>query len=405
MIELVNRFVRSKRGNIVVMAALATPAIVGFCGLAGETGYWYYRQRDMQGAVDVAAYDGAVALRSGANAGTVTLNATNGAESNGWNSAAGTITVNTPPQSGTHETSNAVEVILTENEQRFFTKIFSSGTVPIQVRAVAVYNKNGNACILALDKSLSGAVTFWGSSGVALTNCDAYSDSISTTGFLVGGNGSASMPCALSVGGFSASSGLSLTACTSPTANAPYMADPYASLPAPTIPNSCAGAGHGGTLSPGHYCGGLTLGGTVSLNPGTYVIDGGTLKTNGNSVVTGSGVTFYLTNGATVDFNGNASLTLSAPTSGTYSGILMYGDRSQTTAVNKLNGTASSVMTGTVYFPTQEVEMLGNFTGSSGCMQIVADQVYYSGNSSFSDNCSAYGMNNLSEPGQITVAE
>ncbi len=400
----VSGFFRARSGNIAVTAALVMPALLGFCGLAGESGFWYFRQRDMQGAADIAAYDGALALRGGATSAVAASSATSGAETSGWNSSIGTITVNTPPVTGTHMTSNAIEVILTENEPRYFSRLFSNGTVPIRVRAVAIYNPNGNTCMLALDKSISGAITFWGNTGVTLTNCDAYSDSISSSGFDVGGSSSATMPCAISVGGVSATSGLTLTSCPSPTTNAAYMPDPYARLPAPSIPNGCAST-NGSTLNPGHYCSGLTLKGTTTLNPGVYVIDGGTLKTNGNSSVSGSGVTFYLTNGASISMNGNATLNLSAPTSGTYSGILFYGDRSQGFAVNKVNGTASSVMTGAMYFPTQEVEMLGNFSGAGGCMQIVADQIYMSGSSTFSTNCSAYGLSNLAEPGKVLVAE
>jgi hypothetical protein len=252
---------------------------------------------------------------------------------------------------------------------------------------------------------MSGAVTFYGNTTGTLTNCDAYSDSISSSGFLVGGSASASMPCGLSVGGVSATSGLTLTSCPAPVINAPYTPDPYRNLPAPSIPNGCAN-GNKTTLNPGHYCGGLNLNGTsTTLKPGTYIIDGGTLKTNGGTTVTGTGVTFYLTNGATADLNGNATVNLSAPTSGTYSGVLLYGDRSQAFAVNKINGNASSLMTGAMYFPTQEVEMLGDFSGSGGCMQIVADQVYMSGNSTFSDDCTAYGMANIPNPGTIAMAE
>jgi hypothetical protein len=251
---------------------------------------------------------------------------------------------------------------------------------------------------------MNGAVTFWGSTGATLTSCDAYSDSISPSGFMVGGNGTASMPCALSVGGVSATSGLTLTSCAAPKANAPYLKDPYASVPAPSIPNGCSN-GNKSTLDPGRYCGGLNLNGTVAMKPGVYVVDGGTLKTNGSSSVTGSGVTIYLTNGATVSMNGNATVNLSAPTSGTYSGILLFGDRSQAFASNTVNGTAASVMTGALYFASQEVQMVGNFSGTGGCMQIVADQVYLSGNSSFSTNCTAYGMANLPEPGTIVMAE
>src|SRR6185312_2527509 len=117
---------------------------------------------------------------------------------NGWVSSSGTITVNTPPTSGTHKTNHAVEVILTENEQRYFTAIFKTGTVHIQTRAVAVYNDLGNACLLGLDKTKSATVQFWGNTTSTFTGCNVYSDSMSSTGFQVGGSASTTMPCALS---------------------------------------------------------------------------------------------------------------------------------------------------------------------------------------------------------------
>ena len=59
-----------------------------------------------------------------------------------------------------------------------------------------------------------------------------------------------------------------------------------------------------------------------------------------------------------------ATVNLTAPTSGTYKGVLLYGDRTGTFTSNKINGTASSTMTGAMYFPSQEVDMLGNFSGA-----------------------------------------
>lgn len=401
---LVARFIQSRRANVAIIAGLALPAMVGFCGLAGETSYWYFRQRNLQAAVDTAAYDAAISLRSGNSTSTITTVASNDATSSGWHSSSGTITVHTPPTSGTHETSDAVEVILTENEQRYFTALFSSGTVPIKTRAVAVYSPLGYACLLALNKSASGAVKFWGSSNSNFTDCNVYSDSISSTGFQIGGSSTTTLPCALSVGGFSVSSGLTLTSCANTISAAPYIPDPYSSLPAPTIPSTCTN-GSTSSLTPGKYCNGLTINSTSTMATGVYVISGGTLKINANAVLSGTGVTIYLTNGATISMNGNATVTLSAPTSGTYSGILLYGDRSQTTAVNKINGTASSSMTGAIYFPTQEVDVLGNFSGQSGCMQVVADTIYYSGSSQFSTDCSGYGMSNVQTPGAVSLVE
>ncbi|MBI3676306.1 MAG: hypothetical protein HY243_06780 [Proteobacteria bacterium] len=397
------RLVSAREGNVAMIAGLVTPMIVGFCGLGGETAYWYFRQRDMQGAVDSAAYNAAVSLRAGDSSSTVSTTATSTATSSGWRSTLGTITVHTPPTSGTHQTSRAVEVILTENEPRYFTSLFNTGTVPITTRAVATYNDLGYACMLALDKSKSGAITFWGNTTSTFSSCNVYSDSISSSSFKVGGSANATMPCALSVGGFSVDSGLHLNSCSAPIGNAPPATDPYASLPAPTIPASCSSVSS--SLSPGKYCSGLSLSGSVTLAPGVYVVTGGDLKINANANLTGSGVTFYLTGGATVQMNGNASVNLTAPTSGTYSGVLMYGDRTQAWASNKINGTASSLMTGAIYFPSQEVQLLGNFSGSGGCMQVVADNIYYSGNSTFSTDCASHGISNVGEPGSVALVE
>ena len=131
----------------------------------------------------------------------------------------------------------------------------------------------------------------------------------------------------------------------------------------------------------------------------------GTLKLNGNVSVTGVGVTFYLTNGATVQFNGNAHLNLSAPTSGTYSGILFFGDRTQANATQKFNGDATSSMTGALYFPTQQVQMTGNFSGVNGCMQVVADTIDYTGSSTLAANCAAQGMRGVNIPGAVSLVE
>ena len=50
---------------MAVTAAVAMPVIVGGFGLGAEVGYWYFNQRKVQNAADMAAYAGAVALRAG----------------------------------------------------------------------------------------------------------------------------------------------------------------------------------------------------------------------------------------------------------------------------------------------------------------------------------------------------
>ncbi len=400
----VTTWLASKGGNVAIMAGLIAPVLVAFCGLGADTGYWYFRQRDMQGAADVAAFNGAMALRSGADHDTISGGASTDAVASGWNSAQGTITVNSPPTSGPNQNSHSVEVLLTENEQRYFTAIFFTGTVPISVRAVGSYNSAGPACMLGLDKTKSYAVQFWGNADADFTDCNIVSDSVASDAFGVGGSARVTAPCVDVVGGDYVAATLTLTSCTSVTTKAPYVSDPYASVGSPDI-GSCQSGPVGGVLTPGTYCGGLSLNETVTVNPGVYVLSGGNFKINAGADVTGTGVTFYLTNGATLQFNGNATINLTAPTSGAYSGLLFYGDRTQAFATNTVNGSSSSKLTGAIYFPSQEVDLLGNFSGNNGCTQVVADTIYYTGSSTFSTNCAGTGMATISVPGNVALVE
>jgi hypothetical protein len=85
------------------------------------------------------------------------------------------------------------------------------------------------------------------------------------------------------------------------------------------------------TLSPGTYCNGITLNhATVTFQPGLYIITGASTWSN-NSIVTGTGVTLYLTQGGGYSFGAftisGSTVTLSAPTSGSLTGIVVFGDR------------------------------------------------------------------------------
>ena len=402
---MLSRWWRSRRGNIAIISGLAMPCLVGFCGMGADVGYWYYRQRVLQGAADIAAFNGAVALSAGASTSSVISGGSGDATSNGWQSSNGTITVNTPPTSGTHKDSHSVEVILTENEPRFFTNLFSGSTVTVSVRAVANYQVAGRACMLALDKTAKNAFQFSGNNTTDLTDCNVMSDSLNSQSLGVDGNSNVTVPCAIAVGGVDASGTLNLTSCNKPTSNAEPAPDPYSSLPAPTIPGTCTSVPPSGNLSPGKYCGGLSIKDTRTLNSGTYIISGGDFSLNANANITGSNVMFYLTNGATLKFNGSANFNLSAPTSGTYSGILFFSDRSQASANQQVNGTSSSVLTGALYFPTQALTINGDYSGANGCMQAVADTITFSGNSTLSADCSAYGLSSIPVPGGTTLVE
>src|SRR6185436_13594647 len=188
------RFAREKRGATVVMYALTLPVLIGFTGLGVETGYWFYKQRELQTAADVAAYAGTIELRGGGS-NTVVYNASlTEATAQGFVSSSGTIQVHTPPTTGTHMTNKSVEVLLTQKTPRLFSAIYDPNPVPINARGVATYVDGGQACLLALDPNASGALTFTGNALTFINGCNVMSNSLSNSSLIVNGSADVSVP-------------------------------------------------------------------------------------------------------------------------------------------------------------------------------------------------------------------
>jgi hypothetical protein len=104
------------------------------------------------------------------------------------------------------------------------------------------------------------------------------------------------------------------------------------------------------TFFPGVYCGGITLNAnaTATFNPGLYIING-PVVIGASDTVTGSGVTFYFENNSWTS-NGAASMNLTAPTTGTYAGILFFQAHGDTDTFI-LDSNTTSVAQGTFYLP------------------------------------------------------
>ncbi|WP_189350144.1 MULTISPECIES: pilus assembly protein TadG-related protein [unclassified Mesorhizobium] len=397
------RLQRGEGGNVAIVFAFTLPIVVGGAGLGVETSYWYYSSLKLQATADAAAYAGALEKIQGSDTGAITTAATQSATDNGLGN--GSITVHTPPTSGPNTAKKAVEVILNQNLDRMFTSIFTQSKVPEQARAVALITDASKACVLALSASASQAALFSGSTNVKLSGCSVMSDSIAPDAIKVQGSAGLQADCLISVGGISLSNAVVTdpATCKAPITNALPAADPFSSVPAPAASGSCLNDNKP-TLGPGTYCNGMNLKGNVTLSPGVYVLEGN-LKINAGAVIQGDGVTIYMAGSNTVSMNGNATVTLSAPTSGTYSGVLFYGDRTGTTAQSTFNGTADSLLTGAIYFPRQQVNYLGNFSGVNGCTQVVADTIQWSGNSTINQDCTSLGMKDIPAAPSVAIVE
>src|ERR1019366_9077385 len=172
-------------------------------------------------------------------------------------------------------------------------------------------------------------------------------------------------------------------------AGATAVGDPFSGLPAPSV-GACAytnysySSSSNAMVNPGVYCGGMSLSGSgnVTFNPGTYILYGGGFNYSGSGNISGSGVMFYNTGGAgnaiaPVKITSSGNMNFSAPSSGTYQGVLFFQDRTQTYAgANQLTG-SGNVSSGSFYFPTTEIDYSGS--GNAVYQALIANVVKMTG--------------------------
>jgi hypothetical protein len=423
-------------GVAAVIAAIVFPIVVGGMGLGAETGYWYMTQRKLQHAADLSADAGGARLRAGDSKAQISAAAVNIARNSGLSASVGTIVVNTPPVSGVSAgNGSSVEVILTEVRPRLFSSVFSGDPVTIKTRAVAKYSAASQACVLALSPVASGAVTVSGATNVALQGCDVASNSNASDSFLMSGAAVMSAGCVDAVGHAVTTAQLTLTQCAAARVEAPLVRDPYASVAEPAAIGACASnvgnPNNPTTLTPTdnqpngmksmRFCGGAAFKGTVTFNPGLYIIDGGGMTANGSVTLCTPplctppvtppgipGVSFYFTNGGHLQLGSNAILNLLAPTSGPFSGILFFGSRTSAGATQQLGGGSASQLQGAIYMPASDVTFTGNSASTNGCTQVIGRTVTFTGSSSLGSNCgpnSGTGTSTIATNETVAITE
>ncbi len=403
-----------RAGQMLVFSTLSLIFMFTVVGLSVDLGYSYFKKVQTQAAADAAAQ--AAALYATANgsvcgSGGVTCGSTYTclsppttppttammegclyAKANGFvNTGSQTVTMiennTTPPNETGNSPSFWVEATVTETVPSLFLYLagFHSGSVASEAIA-GITVVPSTSCIYILSPNAAQALTVTGGASLYSSGCGVYVNSSSTSAIYETGSAiiSASGGGTINVHGTTNICSFSCTASPTPVTGAPTVTDPFATLPAPTIGTSCNSTNYStpgsgsATISPGVYCGGITVGGTFSLtmNPGTYIMFGGGFNIGNSGIVTGAGVTIYLTGGTMggttytssgVQLSGSSYTYLTAPTSGTYQGVLFYQDRNVTyTTGNAQGGSAhitnsagTSWTTGAWYFPTTSLSLSG----------------------------------------------
>ncbi len=238
----------------------------------------------------------------------------------------------------------------------------------------------GLASIVVLSPTASGALTI---SGNARVNVPGAIVVDSNSSIAISGSGTASLTASIfdAVGGFQKASGVTFG--PAPNTGTSSLADPLAGLSTPSTGgltnygsiNLTSGSR---TINPGIYSSiKVSNGASLTLNAGLYVIEGGGFSVSGTANVFGSGVTIYNAGSycpsrggsyGSINWSTTGTFSLSAPSSGSYAGILIFQsrDNAQTLSIN-VSGRSGSAINGTIYAASAQL-VNGGSTPLSGSL-------------------------------------
>src|SRR5579883_3370125 len=400
IVTIVRRLATDQGGVAAPLTAISMVLLLGVAGLGTEAGSWYVTKRSMQGAADAAAFSAAVAGSAGASySADGNAVAANFGYVNGANHV--TLQVNNPPSMGAYAgAASAYEVIISQPQPQLFSKLFMASAMTITARAVANTTGGIESCITTLGTQNGAGVTINGTDTITLGNCNLVDNATGSRSLTMNGNASLSAN-QVSLGGNDSLTGrATITASHGVLTNQTPAVNPFVALDRrlnSEVPASCGShptttvLSGTATISPGKYCGGIVVtSATVTLNPGVYYINDGSFTINGNSTVTGNGVTIMFTsdNGTygSLTVNGNNTITLSAPTTGDTAGFVFFESADAPENTVSINGGNNLNLTGMLYFPSQDLKYNG--VGTSACSLIYANTITFNGNASLGGDCS-----------------
>ncbi|HEY2050785.1 MAG TPA: pilus assembly protein TadG-related protein [Caulobacteraceae bacterium] len=426
---------KDRRGVSAVVLALSLSSILGTAGLAVDAGVWYNDKRTLQGVADLAAWSAAQTygtdVQNNIAAAAAITDAQNAAQAvataNGVHGV--TVAVNSPAASGPNTgVAGTFEVILRKPESLFFSSQYLK-SLTVAARAVSEYTttttgSGSPGCILALNTLEIDHGAKVTSANLTTSGCgidvNGAEKGPSTYAFTVDSGAQVTVDSLNVVGGTSANSNQLTVTGSDVQSGGKVTPDPYAGItlanvesaapgptcPASTNPTSVSGTTSNSasptTISPGYYCGGLSISGDVTLSPGVYVVSGGTFNVGDGATATAtSGVTIILTGNATVDIDSGGELDITAPTTGPTAGLAFYGDPANTGTMTFSDGSKVNA-NGAFYFPAATVSFASGSDNTSNavinCAQLVGYNIilFPGGKYTLTDNnCQTYGVSQI----------
>ncbi|MHC4294240.1 MAG: pilus assembly protein TadG-related protein [Planctomycetota bacterium] len=403
-----------RKGLAYIWVVITLLIVIGFVGLAIDVGYALLVGHQLQNAADASALAGAllvqenifdaqqlavyVALHNKAGGKTVYL------KINPWNPLWGDMIVgfykrSTRTFTPTVDSPNAVKIITRRTEssrsgplELLFAPIFGVNDVNLRRSAIAMIGGGTGAGLITLNETekwtfrMDGTITLDvrditrpGAGAAIQVNSDS-TWALKTDGgpTLLAGEINV---CAETVIDPPEFDGEVYT-------GEPLMPDPLGHIDPPTNWGDDQGpivvdeGEH--TLSPGYYPKGITMtDGSITLEPGIYVIDGTGLTVTGGDLQA-ENVMFYIVDTtpnnnkpSEVKLTGDGILRVSAMEGGPYKGIAFWQARDNPNLAT-IVGTDNSGIYGTLYFPAARVN-IGGTSDSFSITQLICDSAEISG--------------------------
>lgn len=390
--------ISSERGNVFIVAAAVMPLLLASAAFGIDTIQLSVWKRQLQRAADSSAIAGAYALSLDDD----THDAIHrDLDKNKFPILTQEEGIWVEPQ-GTF--SQTVRVQLTATRTLPFLSIFTKTPTKMVAEARAALVNQGQFCMISLYNGPDAGIDVNGNSTINL-GCGMKSNCTGVQCVTAGGASSITATPIAAVGGLDGNSNNFIQ----PTVLLPHTAaqsDPFAYLANPVVPANCSTSALTVSNKPtvaGTYCYA-----SASVSPSdvlnlpdntTIIINGGDIDFKGD--INAKGVTWVMTgpNGQAGDLgmNSQAALTMSAPADGPYKGILFYRDRRASNIEIKINGGASSKLTGAMYFPTSDITYAGNSEMAVECLQMVGQKLKFRGGARISNQCQGTGSSSVNQ--------
>jgi hypothetical protein len=380
------------------------PALLGFTALGTEASYWWFQSRAAQGAADAAALSAAAAATAKNNRMLSEAHATAAAQGFAHCVNGVTVTMNSPPSAGTYAgEADAVEVVVTQNQERLFSKLFSNDAVLIAARAVAIEGAAGNACVLALNGNAKGALKGAGTMKATLNGCGLAVNSKNTTALETDGGAIVTADSADIVGGVS---GSGLTAAKGINTGTKPTRDPYADV----VQHPSLGMRQDEPLGKEHRhpeSGRVLQGRQDQRRRSRHTQSWRLLLRRRRSF--GRGRSNHRRDGRDAGLHGRRRERLRdrdgqrrcerpyhRADERPLAGIAVFGDRAMPAgSVFTLNGGGTQDFTGAIYLPKAAVTYAGGAKTGKSCTQLVGDTIEFKGNAEFELNCTGTGARDI----------